>query len=333
MTQIIPRTMPVTLARLERRVISRLLNEFKKSDDAFDREEIREWLAEAYIELNRDFQLYCDSMRFDIGLGRYAFNLPNNILDQQILPKGVRVYPEGRSKAPVFPDQREWDYMITHYGDFSNPEGLYGSEDWAISPVNIDVTDADAGQFVILWPVEDEVTEGGEIHYVIHPGEFVPVRESEDLSITASVENGSQTVLLSDWPDDGVVRDLAFGVRATDADMPTHWYRTYTSDEDSLTFELDHAYEGATNATVNFTLSPVSPLEWRRPGLIMTSPIEYALYQHALREKGEDAALPYLNRWEMAKAKIAKNMRRGSYIEYAGAPDYDRHPGLRGVRR
>lgn len=337
-TTVVHATQPVTLAHLRRRVAGHIEFEFSRSAQAIDWNRIDELIAECYMKFQRDHLLVVDKTSYNIGPTTIWYNLPDDMLANLLPDKPVEVYPEGTSKAPIFPKWRPWSYMREKYHNFTNPNSNYGPEDWGISNSNQDLSGAEPGQFTVMWPSEDSVTDGLLFNYYPHPGQMPGVIESGDETTTISVTSASSSTFLSAAPS-GIQPELdwALGIKTggTEAEMPTKWYRVKLVDPDDgsgYLVQLTQNYAEDTDGTALYILAPVSTLEWRKPGLIHMAPSLYAAWKY-LREVGDLAgAQIYKDEWMSELAGIVGGNRNFQNMDIPGAKHYYRHAAMR-IRR
>lgn len=314
--------MPITLANLRRQVISRVQAEHVKASDLFPADLLDVWLTEAYIELQRDLRLVTATYTQDLTKDTVRFTAPSDILDHMVLPQwGVRVKsPDG---CFGYLNERLWLHMTELYGDFSNPNSIYGPVDWCWDG-------NDQTRIVVFPPANTTVTSGLMMDYVVDPGELTGGYDPD--TATCSVANGSTTVTFASSISGRVVAGDAFGVKAAADELPSRFYLIASVDS-TTQITLDTAYTGTTDSAALFTLSPCSIIERKRPGLVRYAPVEYAMYRARQLHDGDEAAMATLSIWNNEKQRIREQSNYRPGLAFKGVDAYSRHPGLRNSRR
>lgn len=310
----------IPLALLQRMVISRFRAEFAKESDLLSSEHINELISNAYVELVRDSWLLTASVTRATTATAFAFSMPDDVLDQLITR--IRVRDSSGHFVSPGPERRSWDFMRDHYGDFSNPSGLVGAADWAVN--------ADNQEQLIVQNTPGIVHATGlAIDYVQNPGDLGDVYDQE--AVTVAVTNGSTLVTFASTIAGLVLADMAFGVKAAADQLPRRWYRI-ASIGSTVTATLSEVYAGVTQGAATFVASPVSPLEYKRRGLVRYAPVEYAMMMLADVEEGTKAAEPYGKLWAAQLARIRSESYAAPGLKPAQDSRINRHPALRRKR-
>jgi hypothetical protein len=305
----------IPLAILQRHLISRTRGMFTKSTDFLTTEQIDELISEAYVEIVRQTQCLTssDSQTTSTSNPRYA--APADILDQLVTRLAVKI----RDNEFAYPDRRTWDFMRELYGDFSIPAGAQGPRDWSFAGDNQE-------QLIVMYPPESAVADGLIVDYVQNPGELTGVYDQS--AITVAFTNGSPAITFSASIAGNVLADMAIGRKSAAAALPTKFYRLLSIDG-ATTATLTENFAEVTDAAALFVASPVSPLEYKRPGLVRYAPIEYARARIIELDEGSEAAMSAFEAFERELARIKRQSGAAPGLVFREPNALARFPAMR----
>jgi len=308
----------IPAAELIQDVVQRALGEDAKASPSFlPQSLLLRWLSEGYQEIVRRTKILTSEMTANL-LTSAVHPAPTDILDRLVWHDEAMRVKVGEDWHTL--RERDWRYVRNIYGDLTALDGVDVPACWAWDERASDL------QILILPPALAAVTNGLKLDYVRDPGALSRLYDPD--TATCAVTNGDATVTFAASIEGLVEEDDVFGVKADADSLPTRWYRL---DEvtDTLHVELSEVYAGVTNGTALFTLSQVSPVEWKRPNLVKFAPSEYALARYFQREEGESAAGLYRQAFQLELARIVRAMGERPGLALQRADATKRFPGLR----
>ena len=308
----------VTVADLIRDVVQRVLNEDAKADANFlPSNLLLRWIGDAYQELAR--RTHCLTAQHTGNLlAQASHTAPSGILDRMIWHKDALRVKVGADWYPL--KERDWAYVRGLYSDLDDLDGAEVPDSWAWDERS--ATPA----ILILPPPLTAVASGFILDYVLDPGPIT--RLYDDDTATASVTNGSATVTFAASIEGLLEVGDTFGVKSSATALPTRWYKVATV-TDTLHVELSETYAGVTNAAALFTLSQVSLIEWKRPGLVNYAPSEYVLARYWQSRSEGDQWLRYRQAFDLEVARINKAISLRPGLAMQGANAYNQFPAHR----
>ena len=270
----------ITLADLLRDLTQQAVGDARKRADFLPQSLAFRWLSDGYRELVRRVQFLTNTYTANLttSVDQAA---PADILDRLTFGyEACRVTDSHGHEHPL--KLRDWDYVRLGYPNLSFPHPHGFPHDWAWDEAN-------PGQLLILPPSPWAISNGLSLDYIQDPGTLW--RLYDDDVAQCAVVNGSPVVnLASAMPYPFQVGDV-FGVKWNAQDLPDAWYKI-TQVNTTTQITLSEPYAGASNATALFTMSQVSPCEWKRPALCAYSPVVYALFKFWEREN-QDRSINY----------------------------------------
>lgn len=307
----------VTVAEIIRDVVQRALGDDAKSAPSFlPSSLLLRWIAESYRLINARTKILHAEFT---GTLEAVADGPTDIQDRLVTSAGaLRIKPSG---AWVSMKERTWDYVRQLWPDLDGADTAEVPDSWAWD-------DRASGKLLILPPPQASVANGLKLDYVQDPGALERLYDPD--TATCSITTGSATVTFGASIAGRVLAGDAFGVKADAESLPSSWIKVLSVDN-ATTITLASVYEGVTDAAALFTLSQVSPIEYRRPGLVRFAPSEYVLAKYTEREEGPQAAAGYYGAFEAEIRRIAIEAGNRPGIVHQGLNARIAYPALRGA--
>jgi hypothetical protein len=270
--------MPVTvipMAELLRDMVQQALGEDRKASDHIPVSLALRWFSDAYRELVRRVQFLTATYTTDLTTS-VTQAAPADILDRLTLgEQALRVLSTAGRWHPL--TLRDWDYYRRVSSHLTTLNTAHPGD-----PVLWTWDETTPGQILVLPPSPAAVTQGFSLDYIQDPGPLT--RLYDDDTALCAVVFGSATVTFAASVAGLVQAGDVFGVKADLQQLPDAWYKVLSVAGDGLTITLSEPWAASSNATALFTLSQVSPCEWKRPGLCTFAPVAYALFKYWERE-------------------------------------------------
>lgn len=314
----------VTAADLLRELIVRATSEEAKQHPLLTSSLGLRWLADGYREIVRRTKLLMSQYTGDLAAS-VSQTAPTDILDRLTPDNALSVLDtSGKACRPI---ERTWEDLRGDYRNFVFDPGVAGPVAWGWDER------ADEPAILLCPPPPTAVSGGLLLDYIKDPG---PLARINDTNGTVRVTNGSAVVdnivaaTDASLPNSPIAARDAFGQKASLDELPTEWYRILSIDGSGSFFTLSEAWQGATSATSLCTIAQVSPVEYKRPGLVRYAAVEWALARWwETQEGGENAAVEAQALFEFQIKRIMNTIGNRSGIKLQSDSAYARHPGIR----
>lgn len=280
--------------------------------DAYPFSTVFAWFNSGATKANRKLHILKGeySQALVAGATAFAYELPEDIIDQLIDEDGVNLYYSATERAR--PTLIGDDLARRIYGDRSNPNGMTGVQHYWFD-------DVIPGQILIGWPPQRSGTLIQTYTRVPSPIDAGnAIYAGEDFGVTAAIENGSTTVTFSNVVDktkvmlEGSTARFELGLGSREV-LPAKWRRlsgvTVDGNGDITSATLSSAFELAEVEAADFILAHVPEFIRAAPSEELTMlPVEWAWHM-AYRKGDPESSKASLERFQNMLIDAAPNRR------------------------